>query len=231
MYARICFSWPAEPHYQPLTDDVSEIEPEVVNALSRLVDLPCGDVFTTKMVPLSAEARRRFEQLRQFLHTTKAGLDGREREWFAKVPAHVLRLSGTLCFLDWAIKDDGSPEPEQVGDIFMSAAVQLVCDYFWPHSRAALRQIGLSERHVSARRTLRWIKATGKTEVSIKDIRRDALAGSLDADQTQDLLEALTRSGWLRAKVLKPSGPKGGKPVRRWQVNPLLWATETAETA
>jgi hypothetical protein len=67
-----------------------------------------------------------------------------------------------------------------------------------------LRQIGLSERHVSARRTLRWIKATGKTEVSIKDIRRDALAGSLDADQTQDLLEALTRSGWLRAKVLSP---------------------------
>ena len=99
------------------------------------------------------------------------------------------------------------------------------------HSRAALRQIGLSERHANSRRVLRWIKATGKTEVAIKDIRRDALVGALDADQTESLVEALTRAGWLRPDVVKPSGPKGGKPVRRWQVNPLLWAAETAETA
>ena len=230
MYARICFSWPAEPNYQPLTDDASEVEPELINALARLVNLPCGDVFTAKMVPLSAEARARFEQLRQFLHSTKAGLYGREREWLAKVPAHVLRLSGTLCFLDWAVKDDGSPEPERVDEMFISAAIRLVCEYFWPHSLAALRQIGLSERHVNSRRALRWIKAASKTEVSIKDIRRDALGGALDADQTQDLLDALTRSGWLRPEV-NPSGPRGGKPVRRWRVNPLLWAAEAAETA
>jgi len=231
MYARILFSWPPEPNYQPLTDDVTEFEPEVINALSRLVSLPCGEEFTPKMVPLSTEARTRFEQLRQFVHRTKIQFDGREREWFAKAPAHVLRLSGTLCFLDWAIKDDGSPEPERVDEIFMSAACRLVCDYLWPHSRAALRQIGLSERHANSRRVLRWIKATGKTEVAIKDIRRDALVGALDADQTESLVEALTRAGWLRPDVVKPSGPKGGKPVRRWQVNPLLWAAETAETA
>jgi hypothetical protein len=143
----------------------------------------------------------------------------------------VLRLSGTLCFLDWAIKDDRSSEPERVDEILMSAACRLVCDYFWPHSRAALRQIGLSERHANSRRVLRWIKATGKTEVSIKDIRRDALVGALDADQTESLVESLTRSGWLRPEAAKPSGPRGGKPVRRWQLNPLLWAAETAETA
>ena len=231
MYARILFCWPPEPNYQPLTDDVTECEPEVINALSRLVNLPCGEEFTPKMVPLSSEARARFEQLLQFVHRTKNQFDGREREWFAKVPAHVLRLSGTLCFLDWAIKDDRSPEPERVDEIFMSAACRLVCDYFWPHSRAALRQIGLSERHANSRRVLRWIKATGKTEVSIKDIRRDALVGALDADQTESLVEALTRSGWLRAEAVKPPSPKGGKPVRRWQVNSFLWTAETAETA
>jgi hypothetical protein len=196
-----------------------------------LVKLPCGEEFTPKVVPLSSEARARFEQLRQFVHTTNNQFDGREREWFAKVPAHVLRLSGTLCFLDWAIKDDGTPEPERIDEIFMLAACRLVCEYFWPHSRAALRQIGLSERHANSRRVLRWTKAIGKTELSIKDIRRDALAGSLDADQTQSLVEALTTSGWLRPVAVKPSGPKGGKPVRRWQVNPLLWTAETAETA
>jgi hypothetical protein len=231
MYARILFSWPPEPNYQPLTDDVMEFEPDVINALSRLIRLPCGEEFTPKLVPLAIEARARFEQLRQFVHATKVQFDGREREWFAKVPAHVLRLSGTLCFLDWAIKDDGSPEPERVDETFMSAAYRLLCDYLWPHSRAALRQIGLSERHANSRRVLRWIKATGKSEVSIKDIRRDALVGALDADQTENLVEVLTRSGWLRPNAVKSSGPKGGKPIRRWQVNPLLWAAETAETA
>ena len=46
MYARICFAWPSEAPYRPLTDDTSEIEPEVINALLRLIKLPCeGDAF------------------------------------------------------------------------------------------------------------------------------------------------------------------------------------------
>ena len=231
MYARICFSWPSEPPYRPLTDDAAEIEPELINALLRLIKLPCeGDAFA-KMVPLSAAARERFEQLRQFLHARRDALDGREREWWSKIQANVLRLAGTLCFLDWAIKDDGSPEPQCVDEVFVSAAARLACEYFWPHSRAALRQIGLSERHANLRRALRWIRATGTTEVSIRDIRRDAMAGSFDADATLDLIDRLTNSGWLCPQPVKSSGPKGGKPARRWQVNPLLWAAETAQTA
>lgn len=231
MYARVCFSWPAEPKYQPLTDEVSELEPEVCDALSRLVNLPCGEVFTPKMVPLSPGARARFEQLRQFVHDAKGKLDGRDREWWAKVPAHVLRVAGTLCFLDWAFKDYGPVEPDEVDGTFMSAATRLVCEYFWPHSRAALRQIGLSERHANERRVLRWIKESKQSEVSVMAIRRDCLAQSLDADQTRTLFGDLTRSGWLRPRAAK-SGPKGGKPVRRWEVNPLLWSgAETAETA
>ncbi len=231
MYARICFSWPSEPPYRPLTDDAAEIEPELLNASLRLIRLPCEADAFGKQVPLSAAARERFEQLRQFLHAARDTLDGREREWWSKVQANVLRLAGTLCFLDWAIKDDGSPEPQCVDEVFMSAAARLVCEYFWPHSRAALCQIGLSEGHTSLRRALRWIRATGRTDVSIKDIRRDAMAGSLDADATLDLIDRLVKSGWLRAVPIRPSGPKGGKPVRRWQVNPILWAAETAETA
>jgi hypothetical protein len=231
MYARICFSWPSEPPYRPLTDDAAEIEPEVVNALLRLIKLPCeADVFG-KPVPLSATAREKFEHLRQFLHAGRDALDGREREWWSKVQANFLRLAGTLCFLDWAIKDDGSLEPQCVDEVFVSAAARLACEYFWLHSRAALRQIGLSERHANLRRTLRWIKATGRTEVSIKDIRRDAMAGSLDAEATLNLVDRLANAGWVLAAHAKPSGPKGGKPVRRWRINPLLWAAETAGTA
>jgi hypothetical protein len=53
-----------------------------------------------------------------------------------------------------------------------------------------------------------------------------------DAEQTEQLLEFLTKAGFLR-KDKQPASPRGGKPVVRWLVNPLLLkpGAETAETA
>jgi hypothetical protein len=109
-------------------------------------------------------------------------------------------------------------EPREVGEEFMSAAIRLAKEYFWPHARAALRQIGLTDRHRNARRVLRWIAAHGKHEVSREDIRRDAVSQSLDAEQTQDLIDAIGRWGWLR----EDSTRTPGRTRRRWRVNPKL---------
>jgi hypothetical protein len=233
MYARVCYAWPAEPPHRPLSKEAVEVDPDIVNALRRLIDLPSESeegYFVYKSLPLSDEALQEFEQFRQFVHDAKKALDGRDREWLAKAPAHALRLALTLAFLVWA--RNGGPEPIQVEVRFMRGAVQIVRDYFAPHSRAAMRQIGLSERHVNARQALRWVRLRGKTEVSVKDIRRDALSGRLDEGKTTDLLDAMERGGWVR-KITTSTGPKGGRPTHRWQVNPLLLGSlaETAETA
>jgi hypothetical protein len=173
MYARILFSWPVDPPYRPLTNEVAEVEPEIVNALRRIIDLKCGDGdnFAPRDLRLSPEAVEAFERFRQCQHHGKDGLEGREREWWAKSPAHVLRLAGTLSYLSWAMA--GGSEPERIELEIVEAAIRLVRDYFWPHSRAALRQIGLNERHANTRRVLRWIKALGKHEVS-----REGFAGT-----------------------------------------------------
>jgi hypothetical protein len=112
----------------------------------------------------------------------------------------------------------------------MVAAIKLVRDYFWPHARACLRLIGLSEKHAHARRVLLWIRAKGKSEVSREEIRRDALSQRLDANESTALLTALSKSGWLREEVAAP-GPQGGKPARRWLVNPKLLKDPIAQTA
>ncbi len=229
MYARVLFAWPPEPEYRRLTNDVAEIEPEIYNALSRLVGLDGGDEadrgFAPRLIPSSPEATENFEQFRDFAHQEKAGLDSREREWWSKSPAHVLRLAGTLTYLDWAMR--GGEEPGLVDDSFMQSAVRLVRDYFWPHSRAALRQIGLSERHANDRRVLRWIRKNNKSEVSREDIRRDALGQSLDADQTQGLIDSLVKAGWLRQVTAKTSG----RARHRWTVNPKLFLKGTVGSA
>ena len=231
MYARFCFAWPEEPGYQPLTDDVQEAEPEIINALGRIIGLKAEDegVFASRVVPLTDGARQQFEQFLQFVHHERTALDGRERDWLAKSSAHVLRLAGTLAFLDWAMT--GGAEPKQVEPRFVLAAARLVRDYFRPHARAALRQIGLSERHVSARRILRWVKAKKQKEISVKDVRRDALGGAPDAEQTLNMLTALVNAGWLHETTIKT----GGRDKRRWTVNPILFSSKvaagTAETA
>jgi hypothetical protein len=145
MYARFCFAWPEEPAHMPLSNEVTEIEPEIQNALTRIVNLPAGEdgVFSPKTAELSAEAVSTFETFRTFLAQAKTELDGREREWAAKGGTHVLRLAGTLTYLDWAML--GGAEPQAIGEQYVAAAVRLWRDYFWPHSRAALRQIGLTE--------------------------------------------------------------------------------------
>ncbi len=227
MYARVLFAWPPDTPYRPLTNEVAEVEPEIVNALSRIIDLlPADEVdFAPRNIALSSEATEAFEQFRQFQHHGKSALDGREREWWAKSPAHVLRLAGTLCYLDWAMV--GGAEPKWIDVENVQAAIQLVQDYFWPHSRAALRQIGLNERHANARRVLRWARANNRKEISRKDARREALGQSLDADQTLDLLRGLVKSGWLRESTRRTAG----HPIRRWEVNPHLFTYSSAESA
>ena len=76
-------------------------------------------------------------------------------------------------------------------------------NYFWPHSRTALRQVGLSDRHRYARRVLRWIRGNDKAEISVKDIRREALGQKLDAEQTTNLLQGLVKAAF--SKRLRPA--------------------------
>jgi hypothetical protein len=225
MYARICFGWPEEPPYRPLTNDVAEIEPAIINALNRIINLSTevGDTFKTACLPLSAPALSAFEAFRQQVHSQRVALVGREREWWAKAPTHVLRLAGTLSYLDWAMV--GGDEPKSIEPDIMQAAIRLVGDYFWPHSRAALRQIGISQRHADARCVLLWIKAHNKNEISVQDARREALSQRLDAKETEALLDSLVAAGWLR----KITVPTAGRHRVRWEVNPVLFVS--AESA
>ena len=220
MFARFCFAWPEEPAHMPLSNEVTEIEPEIQNALTRLIDLPAEEdgFFAPRTVDLSAEGTATFETFRTFLAQAKAQLDGREREWVAKGGTHVLRLSGTLAYLDWAML--GGPEPPAIDEQYVAAAVRLWRDYFWPHSRSALRQLGLTEKHINARRALCWMQTNRKPEVSLLDIRREALGRRIDAEQTRGLLDGLVRAGWLNLVTRKT----GGRDIHRWRVNPLLFS-------
>jgi hypothetical protein len=213
MYARVLFSWPAEPPYRSLTDNIEPIAPELKTIFSTLAFL--DERPAAQKIPLSRAALAAFDRFRRQVHDGKNTLDGREREWWAKMPAHVLRLAGTLALIYWVLEDGGRPEPNKIAYEDIAAAITLVRDYFWPHARAALRQIGLTERHGDARRVLHWLAANRDSEVSRENIRVKALGRGLDANATQDVIDYLERSGWLRVISHKT----GGRSLVRYEVN------------
>jgi len=221
LYARVLFAWPSEPSYRPLSNDVDEVEPAIVNALTRLIDLDDGgaEAFVPLPIPLASEAVEVFEEFRKLAHRERQAVEGRERDWVAKSQGQVLRLAITLEYLAWAFQ--GGAEPRQVGEQSTAAAARLVFEYFRPHAHAALRQIGLSERQVTARRVLRWLGADRRTEFSREDVRLLALGRTLDAEQTQALIDGLVKSGWCQEVVTERK--TAGRPARRWAVNPKLW--------
>jgi hypothetical protein len=214
MHARFLWHWPAKAPYRPLTDDIDEVDPTIFKMFEKLSRL--GER-SHKRLPLSQRALAAFERLRKAVEEDGEALAGREREWWAKIPTHVLRLAGTLCYMRWALI--GKEEPDELLDKYIKAATRVTLDYLWPHARACLRQIGLTERHADACTVLRWIKTKGLTEVRREDIRRDALSQKLDAEQTEALLQHLAHAGWLRRAVVEK---RPGRPANRWEVNPTL---------
>ena len=188
---------------RPLTDKIAEVETEILNALSRLSALG-GDNPEAPVIQKRTRCRktpsRAFENARAHVFAGKSALDGRERDWWAKVPAHALRLAGTLCYLNWAMA--GGPEPGSVDAVFVRSAASLVREILlaprarrvaphWNHRtpcrrapRAALDQEqrarqcltqGYSARRVGpqvrCRRNARADAATGTRWVAAQDNR------------------------------------------------------------
>src|SRR5262249_9647452 len=105
-YARVLFAWPDEPGWLGLNNDATEVDPDIYNIIFHiltLAEITEEGRLVAHSIGLDPEAAREFAQFAQFAHQEKNALDGREREWFAKATAHVLRLADTLAYVEWAL--------------------------------------------------------------------------------------------------------------------------------
>jgi Protein of unknown function (DUF3987) len=106
MSGRFLYGWPSTPDYHPLSNEASDVEPELQSALTALIRLPSEDaegVFGPKDILLSDGALERFEEFRRLVDVMKRSLDGLEQQWLVKSEMQVLRLAGTLTYMAWSI--------------------------------------------------------------------------------------------------------------------------------
>jgi hypothetical protein len=219
--ARFLYSWPLPRVEVRLDRPDAEAGGDLRPLVQRLVDLP-GSFKQPIVLQLDEAAADRLEarlpELRRFMREA----DGLEAAWIGKAGGTIVRLAGLLTLMDWAADKQGNAPPPTIDEDAYARAERLWTDYFWPHAQGVFGQAALTLTERRVRRVGRWLARIKPEMVSLRELRREALGASVDAEETAGVIERLERYGALR--VLDPEGSRNGGPRRhRWQVNPELF--------
>jgi hypothetical protein len=222
--ARFLYAWPHPSPFRPLADRKplrSEGALTMLRRLQQAIDTSGKPhvlvVDLSGAAPFDAFLARLDREIRQ--------AEGLEAAWLGKGRGAVACLAGTLALLRWSAGNSDEP-PRRIGVEAIEHAVSLWCDYYRPHARAFLQRALPTDLECRARRVVRWLRADGRASLSRRDVRRTALGQTVDAREADRVLVRLVEGGVLR-RLAAASGPQGGRPALRWQVNPVLAAAQT----
>ena len=219
--ARFLYAWPELPPYCPLAERKPPDDEQALNMLRRL-HRTIRALGAPLVLGFDAQGLEAFDRFLARLHAQRCTADGPEAAWLGKGGGTAARLAGVLAVMAWS-GASGPAAPGPIGREAVEAAVGLWEGYFDPHARALFDRAVPTGTDQRVRRVARWLKRSRRTEVSREDIRRDALAQSVTAVETDVVLYRLEEVGVLH-RVDIGSSPRGGPRARRWLVNPALSA-------
>ncbi|MBN9087023.1 MAG: DUF3987 domain-containing protein [Reyranella sp.] len=220
LLSRLLYCWPV-PGLDARLDRATGEGETVSRLLQRLVDLP-GTICEPATLALEDAAIDRLQALLPPLRAFMREADGAEAAWIGKAAGTIVRLAGLLSLMDWAAGDARVP-CTTVDERHVERAHALWRDYYWPHAQAVFGQASptIAERRV--RRVGRWLQRTRPQVVSREDVRREALGDTANAETAESVIERLEQYGVVRL-IPTQAARSGGRPRRRWEVNPELWA-------
>ena len=219
--ARLLYSWPHPPPYCRLKDRRPPPDGEAFEMLRRIAGA-AGTPHEPLLLHCDEGALESLDGFLAGLHAEIAKADGMEAGWLGKGGGTVVRLAAALALLAWSGAASIDGPPGHIGRQQVDDAVALWAGYFKPHARAVFNQAApASDGERRARRVVRWLADSGRAEVSRKEIRCQALGDTVNAVEADRVIDRLSKAGILRLHVA-PSSSQGGRPMRRWVVNPAL---------
>jgi hypothetical protein len=217
--ARFLYAWPHPSPFRPLADR-KPLRNEAVLALLRRLLQAIDTTSERHLLVVDRPGAAAFDAFLARLDREIRQAEGLEAAWLGKGRGTVACLAGTLALLRWSAGNSAEP-PLRIGVEAMEHAVSLWSDYYRPHARAFLQRVLPTDGECRARRVVRWLRADGRASLSREDVRRTALGQMVDAREADRILARLVEGGVLR-RLAAASGPQGGRPALRWQVNPIL---------
>jgi hypothetical protein len=219
--ARLLYSWPYPPPYCPLKERRPAPDGEAFEMLRRIAGT-AGTPHAPLVLRFDDGALESFDGFLAGLHAEIRDAEGLEAGWLGKGAGTVARLAAVLALLAWSGAAAIDGPPGDIGREQVDAAVALWAGYFKPHARAVFNHAApATDGERRARRVVRWLAGGGRREVSRKEIRCEALGDTVTALEADQVIARLSKAGILRLHVVA-SSPGGGRPTRRWRVNPAL---------
>ena len=198
-------------------------ETAMETALARLVTLELvtdEDGGTRpRFIPFTDDARDLMDDFRQAVRGWESEAEGLMLSFIGKLPGLAARLALVLGYLDFA--GEGAGEPHEIGVSEFGRAAHLVEAYFLPMARRAYADASMPKAERAARRLVAIIRENGWQSFTSRDVLRLERADFGTAAELNPALAMLEESDCIFA-VNAPAKPKGGRPQRRFSVNPAI---------
>jgi hypothetical protein len=230
--ARHLYAWPHQPAFRSIVGGPSPDDGEALTRLRRIAR-KAGTHRDPLMLRVDDRGLAALDTFMANVHAALCEVEGLEAAWLGKGRGTVVRLAGILELLDWSATGSSSP-PGHIGRERIEEAVALWQGYFRPHATSLFMQTAPTTTEVQARRVARWLRGRGLRHVTREQVRREALARTVNAFGTDQVLYRLRTANVVREV---PDGWRatGGRPTNMWEVNPALSHTqgpaERAETS
>jgi hypothetical protein len=139
-------------------------------------------------------------------------------DWANKLPGLVLRLAGILHMADHA-DEVRVASARSIGPEAMDRAIALG-RYLLAHARAAFGLMAADPLVEDAKLVLGFVQRKGLATVTARELLRGMQARFRSAGNLEPVIEILSRHGFL-IELQSPYNPEGGRPERRFAINPL----------
>lgn len=171
------------------------------------------------IVGFTDEARDEMDAFRQAVRQWEQESDGLMLSFIGKMPGLTARLSLVLAFLDWA--SEMAEEPHEITVNHFGRAAHMVEAYILPMARRSYADAATPKAERAARRLVRLIREQAWPRFKTSDVLRLDRAGMGTKAALDPALDMLLDGDVIRA-VPVSTGPRGGRPKRLYEVNPVI---------
>ncbi|MEO1024687.1 MAG: DUF3987 domain-containing protein [Pseudomonadota bacterium] len=172
------------------------------------------------LVPFSEPARDEMDKFRILVREWETDAEGLLLSFIGKMPGLCARLALILTYLDWATTGDG-PEPAEISAAYFGKAAHLIEAYLLPMASRSYSSGSIPKAQRSALALVALIRENRWRTFTSREVTRSWRQGLKDASEINPAISILEDGDCIKA-VAPDAGPKGGRPVRSFLVNPAL---------
>ncbi len=181
-----------------------------------------------RFVPFSEEARGLMDDFRQTVRDWEVNAEGLILSFIGKIPGLAARLALVLGCLNHAAED--AEELHEITTTEFGKAVNLVAEYFLPMARRAYADAATPKADRAARRLVRILREQEWQSFTTREVMRLDRPG-LGSKAELDPALALLEDGECVRLIQTSANPKGGRPQRKYIVNPALFQKQRSCTS